>query len=298
MKFSQINLSGQNSALAQRRVAKCLIKTAGAAICLLSFLLMSPAWADGVSVGKASRLRNLVPAAELEQSAVAEYEQIKKQAELKGELLPDNHAQVVRLRAIAARIIPVADRFNSRAGGWPWEVILLKSPQINAFCMPGGKIAFYTGILDTLKLTDDEAAMVMGHEIAHALREHARARIAKGQLTQLGAGILGGLLGGGHYTDALQLGGNLLSLKFSRSDETDADIVGLDLIARAAFDPRAGVTLWKKMTEANKRSPLELLSTHPAGENRVKEIEKNLPQVMPVYQAALKARQGAAMSKR
>lgn len=258
-------------------------------ILLCSLVFTLPAWADGVNVGKASRLRNLVPAGEIEQSAVAEYEQIKQQAAAKGELMPDSDPQVRRLRAIAARIIPLADRFNSRAQQWPWEVILLSSQQINAFCMPGGKIAFYTGILNMLKLTDDEAAMVMGHEIAHALREHARARIAKGQLTQLGAGVLGGLLGGGRYTDAFRFGGNLLSLKFSRNDETEADVVGLDLIARAGFNPRAGVTLWQKMIEANNSKPLELLSTHPAGQNRVKEIEKHLPEVMPLYEAALKA---------
>jgi Zn-dependent protease with chaperone function len=149
--------------------------------------------------------------------------------------------------------------------------------------MPGGKIAFYSGILDTLKLTDDEVAMVMGHEIAHALREHARERMAKSQATRLGATLIGELLGGGGYTSALQIGGNLLSLKFSRDNESDADLVGMDLAARAGFDPRAGVSLWKKMATANERAPLEFMSTHPAGENRIREIEKHLPKVMPLY---------------
>jgi predicted Zn-dependent protease len=168
-------------------------------------------------------------------------------------------------------------------------VNLIGSKQINAFCMPGGKIAFYTGLLDTLKLSDDEVATVMGHEIAHALREHVRERIAKSQMTQLGATLLGELVGGGRYTGAFQTGGNLLTLKFSRDDESEADVAGLDLAARAGFDPRAAVSLWRKMTAANSKAPLEFLSTHPAGENRIKEIETHLPEVMPLY---LKARRG------
>lgn len=264
--------------------------------CLLSLALgcALPANADGVNVGKPSALRNLVPAAEVEQQSVQQYEQLKQQAAAKGALGPDNHSQVKRLRAIAGRMIPLAGRYNPRASQWQWEVNLIGSKQINAFCMPGGKIAVYTGLIDTLKLTDDELAMVMGHEIAHALREHARERMAKSGLTQLGAGLLGELIGGGQYAGAFRFGGDLLNLKFSRSDESDADVVGLDLAARAGFDPRAGVTLWQKMMAANQAAPLEFLSTHPAGQNRVKGIEKHLSEVMPLYEAAKKAEQAAA----
>jgi Zn-dependent protease with chaperone function len=248
-----------------------------------------PARADGVDVGKPTSVRNLDSAGALERQAVQEYEQLKRQAAGKRALASDDHPQVKRLRVIAARMIPFVDRFNPRARQWQWEVNLIGSKQINAFCMPGGKIVFYTGILDTLKLTDDEVAMVMGHEIAHALREHARERMAKNQMTQLGASLLGELVGGGRYTGAFQLGGNLLSLKFSRDDESEADIAGLDLAARAGFDPRAAVTLWQKMAAANSRAPLEFLSTHPAGENRIKEIQGHLPAVMPLYEKARKA---------
>ena len=245
-----------------------------------------PAQADGVDVGKPSSVRNLVPAGAVEKQAAQEYGQLKRQAASRRALGPDDHPQVLRLRAIAARMIPFVDRFNPRARQWQWEVNLIGSKQVNAFCMPGGKIAFYSGILDTLKLTDDEAAMVMGHEIAHALREHARERMAKSQITQLGANLLGELVGGGRYAGAFQMGGNLLSLKFSRDDESEADVVGLDLAARAGFDPRAGVSLWQKMAAANSRAPLEFLSTHPAGEHRIREIEKHLPEVMPLYEKA------------
>ena len=167
-------------------------------IALLAFAAGLPVLAaDGVQIGEPSAMRNLVPAGALEKQAAQQYGELKRQAASKQALAPDDHPQVKRLRAIAARMIPFAGRFNPRAGQWQWEVNLIGSKQINAFCMPGGKIAFYTGILDTLKLTDDEVAMVMGHEIAHALREHARERMAKNQMTQLGATLLGELVGGG-----------------------------------------------------------------------------------------------------
>ncbi len=262
-----------------------------ALIAFVALALGLPAGAaDGVEVGKPSVLSNLVPAAAVERQAAQQYDQLKRQAAAKQALGPDDHPQVRRLRAIATRMIPFVDRFHPDARQWRWEVNLIGSKQINAFCMPGGKIAFYSGLLDQLKLTDDEVAMVMGHEIAHALREHARERMAKSQITQLGASLLGELVGGGRYSGAFQLGGNLLSLKFSRDDEAEADVVGLDLAARAGFDPRAAVSLWQKMAAANSRAPLEFLSTHPAGDNRIKEIEKQLPAVMPLYEKARRGR--------
>jgi len=257
-----------------------------AAVCLI----VPPAAGQGVDVGEPSKLRKLVPAEQLERTAAREYDQLKQAAATKKALADADHPQVKRLRAIAARLTPFAARFNPRATQWNWEINLIGSKQINAFCMPGGKIAFYTGILDQLKLTDDEAAVVMGHEIAHALREHARERMAKSTLTNLGAGLLGELVGGGKYAGAFRVGGDLLSLQFSRSDESEADVVGLDLAARAGYDPRAGVSLWRKMTEASRGAPPEFLSTHPAGDNRIREIEKHLPEVMPLYEAARKRR--------
>ena len=249
-----------------------------------------PSDKDGVQVGEASTLRKLVPAEQLERAASQQYLQLKQQAASQGALAPDNHPQLLRLRSIASRILPYVTRFHPRANRWQWEVNLIGSSQLNAFCMPGGKIAFYTGIIDRLKLTDDEIAVIMGHEIAHALREHARERIAKTQLTHGIANIASELLAGTKYGGLAQLGlqggANLLSLKFSRDDETEADVVGLDLAARAGFDPRAGISLWQKMAAANKGVPPQWLSTHPAGPNRIKEIEQHLPEVLPLYDAA------------
>jgi predicted Zn-dependent protease len=155
--------------------------------------------------------------------------------------------------------------------------------------MPGGKIAFYSGILKTLQLTDDEVAMVMGHEIAHALREHARERMGKNAATGIGASLLTQILGLGQIGQTVtNYGAQLLTLEFSRSDESEADLVGMELAARAGFDPRAGVTLWQKMGAANKGAPPQWLSTHPAGSTRIADIEANLPRVMPLYERARK----------
>ena len=241
---------------------------------------------QGIDVGKPSSWRQLVPAEGIERQAAQQYEQLKRQAAAKNALGTSQNEQVRRLRGIAERIIPNTGRFNPRASEWHWEINLIRSSQINAFCMPGGKIAFYSGILETLHLTDDEVAIVMGHEMAHALREHAREQAAKSELTRLGATFLGDVIGGGRYSGLFSAGGNLLTLRFSRDDESEADLVGLDLAARSGYDPRAGVTLWQKMTASQKGAPVPWLSTHPSGPNRINEIERHLPQVMPLYTEA------------
>ncbi len=150
---------------------------------------------EGVEMRGTSVLARLVPAEDVEKSAGQQYAQMMQQANAKNALAPKDHPQLIRLRAIAKNLIPFTAEWNERAKGWQWEVNLISSNQVNAFCMPGGKIAFYTGILDQLKLTDDEAAMVMGHEIAHALREHARERIGKGAATNIGAGLVSQIFG-------------------------------------------------------------------------------------------------------
>ena len=248
------------------------------------------ACAQGVDVGEASSFRNIVPAEQMEKESVKQYRQLLKQAAAKEALAPDSHPQLKRLRAIANRLMPQAERFNPRAAQWHWEVNLIGSKQINAFCMPGGKIAFYTGILNTLKLTDDEVAMIMGHEMAHALREHAREQAAKNTLTGIAANVLGMVFAGSNYSDvaniALNAGQGLATRAFSRSDESEADLVGMELAARGGFDPRAGITLWEKMAKASKGAPPEFLSTHPANASRIEEIRRHLPDVMPLYERA------------
>ena len=252
---------------------------------------VAPALAQ-VEVGSASTMRKLVPAETLERSAAQQYQQMLDQARAQRALAPPEHPQLQRLHAIAKRLIPFTAPWNERAGQWRWEVNLIGSQQINAFCMPGGKIAFYTGILDKLKLTEDEAAMIMGHEMAHALREHARERLAKTQATSIGIRLGSQLLGLGDLGNAAaSLGGQLLTLKFSRSDETDADLVGLELAARAGYQPDAAVSLWQKMGKASgsQQAGLAFLSTHPSGPDRIRELQQNVPKVQGLYQAARKA---------
>jgi predicted Zn-dependent protease len=249
---------------------------------------------EGVDIdaSKESAFAKLVPAAEVEASAHQQYGQMLKEAAEKNALAPDTYPQLVRLRRIAQELIPQSYEWNPRAKEWKWEVNLIGSNQINAFCMPGGKIAFYTGILNQLKLSDDEVAMVMGHEIAHALREHARERMGKATATN-GLATIGSTLASAVFgispnvTDFVaKQGANLLNLKFSRDDETEADLVGMELAARAGYDPRAGVTLWQKMSEANKGAPPQWLSTHPSGNTRIEDIQANLPKVLPLYERA------------
>ncbi|HJV72306.1 MAG TPA: M48 family metallopeptidase [Ideonella sp.] len=244
---------------------------------------------DGVraDVGRESRFSSLVSAEDVEGAAGQQYGQLKREAAAKGLLAPEGHPQLVRLRAISQRIIPFAGAWNRRAAQWRWEVILIHKKDLNAFCMPGGKIAYFDGLLARLQLSDDEVAMIMGHEMAHALREHARERMGKTAATRVGAGLISSLLGLGNFGDAaLNIGAQLLTLKFSREDESEADLVGLELAARAGYDPRAGITLWQKMMKAAEGAPPEFISTHPAGPTRVKDIETALPKVQPLYAAA------------
>ncbi|MBQ5965610.1 M48 family metallopeptidase [Massilia sp. ZL223] len=244
---------------------------------------------DGIRVKPLSRTRVLIPEEQLNEAAAQQYTTMMGEAQQKGVLLPDSHPEVKRLRAIAQRIIPHAPRWNQNAAQWQWQVNLIDANQVNAFCMPGGRIGFFTGILSSLKLTDDEVAAVMGHEIAHALREHGRERMAKSSLTGIGARVGGALISGIFGIDPNITGtvanyaGQMLVLKFSRDEEREADLVGLDISARAGYDPRAGIALWRKMAALGKRTPLEILSTHPGGETRIADIESHMNVLLPLY---------------
>jgi len=263
---------------------------AGLAFALPAAAATAPAESDGVKVGEKSRVASLVSAEKIEREAAGQYAQLLRDARSRDALGPDNHPQVQRLRRIAAELIPNATRFNPRAAQWKWEVNLIASKQVNAFCMPGGKIAFFSGIIDTLKLTDDEIATVMGHEIAHALREHGRERAAKSGIATgvtFAATIASHLLGWGDAGRQLAGAGSQLALlSFSRGDETEADIVGMDLAARAGYDPRAGIKLWEKMAAVSKGQPPQWLSTHPSHTTRVDEIRKHLKETLPLYAKA------------
>lgn len=230
----------------------------------------------------------LVSSEEMNQMAEQAYDQLKTEKSEEG-TLNRNDALLGRVRAVAARIQPQTSVFRPDAPGWNWEVNVISSDELNAFCMPGGKIMFYTGLIEQLELSDAEIAIVMGHEIAHALREHSREQVSQAYAAQAAIGIGAALFGLGQNSANLAATGYqaLVATRFSRTDENEADQIGLELSARAGYDPRAGVTLWQKMMNANQGGrPPELLSTHPSEANRVQQIEALLPTVMPLYTAA------------
>ncbi len=262
---------------------------------------------EGIRVER-SRALSLASAQAVEKEAAQQFAALKREAADKRALASADHPQLKRLQRIAEQLIAYAPRFNERARDWKWEVILIGSRQINAFCMPGGKIAFFTGILDTLKLDDDEVAMVMGHEIAHALLEHGRERVGKGRAAQaltFGASIASQMMGFGDLGGYLAQGAAKLTLlKFGREDETEADLVGLDLAARAGYDPRAAIRLWQKMAQGSgggnagqsartQGASPEWLSTHPSHDRRIDEIRAALPKVMPLFERAAQHSPGA-----
>lgn len=264
------------------------------ALAAVAFALALPALAqevalvaapdDGVRVDRRySKVREIVPMEVIDQQAAREYEQVKQEAIAKRALLDDDDPQVQRLREIGIRLLPQTVLWNPRAGRWPWEINVIRARQINAFCMPGGKMAVYTGLLDELKLTDDEVAVVMGHEIAHALEEHARQRAAQAEISNLGANVVSQLTGFGNLGN-MDIGSSarMLSLRFSRLEETEADLIGMDIAARAGYDPRAAVTLWQKMGKFLQAGD-DFSSTHPSGRSRIAVLEAHMKEVLPLY---------------
>jgi len=243
--------------------------------------------AGAVGVERSQLMSPLVSEADLRKGSDQAYRQVLQQAQGKGTLNVDA-ALTQRVRGIAARIIPVTAAFRPDAPSWKWDVNVIRSDQLNAWCMPGGKIVFYSGLITKLQLTDDEIAAIMGHEIAHALREHARERASEQQAAGLLIGIGAAALGVG------QVGADLSTMAYkvavgmpnSRAHETEADRIGVELAARAGYDPRAAMSLWQKMAQSGGGAPPEWLSTHPAAATRQKDLEVYAARVMPLYEQA------------
>ena len=271
---------------ARRRVLK---RAAAGALLALPAAAALAQQREGVQVGPRSNFESLVPAAEIEAEAARGYHDMLAQARAAHRLAPPEHVQLRRLVMISQRLRPFAGMWNERAIGWQWEVNLINSPEINAFCMPGGKIAFYWGILPKLQLSDDEVAMVMGHEMTHALREHGRAQIGKQMATQSAISLLANMFGWSNASRQVAgMSGRLLSLKFSRDDETEADLIGLELAARAGYLPQAAISLWQKMEAASRGAPPAFLSDHPSNPDRLRVIAANIPRVQGLYARAPK----------
>lgn len=241
---------------------------------------------QGGAVGASRSQLLLVSSQQLDQMAAQGYAKLNADAAAKGTLNTDA-AMLRRIRTVAARIQPQTAVFRSDAPAWQWEVNLIDSPELNAFCMPGGKIMFYTGLVRKLQLSDEEIAVVMGHEIAHALREHSREQVSQAVAAQTAIGFGAQLLGLGE--GASQLTGSayeaLVATRFSRAHENEADRIGLELMARAGYNPQAGVTLWQKMASVSGSGGAGFLSSHPSDGSRAQQIQALLPTVMPLYQA-------------
>jgi Zn-dependent protease with chaperone function len=241
-----------------------------------------------IRFGNTALFRNLVSPATLEAQSADEYTQIIHDAQRDKTLLPDNNALVKRVREIANHEIPFALKWNDRAKNWKWEINVIKSPDVRMYCLPGGKIVVYSGLVDKLHLNDNEIGMMIGHEIAHALREHARERLGRQQAAQLSGNTMPQLFGFSNYaSQPLDIGDALLSMRYSPADETEADVIGSEIASRAGYDPRAAVTLWNKIDTATRRSDSGFIWMHPYGPDRKQDLLKRMPDMMPLYAKAV-----------
>ena len=237
--------------------------------------------------GKGRSQLLLVSSDQVMQQSLQYYEQQNQQARAKGDLITSG-AEWSRVNAVMLRLVPQVGTFRPDAARWPWQLVLIDEDTVNAHVMAGGKITVYTGLIRKLKLSDDEIAAVMGHEMAHALREHTREKMSQSAAGDLAISIGGALLGAGEGVQQMaSLGKQLaLDLPFSRGMESEADLYGLELAARAGYDPRAAVTLWQKMARAGGSNGPGFLSTHPAPGDRMAALEAAIPKVMPLFEAA------------
>ncbi|TFH11100.1 MAG: M48 family peptidase [Nitrosomonadales bacterium] len=242
-----------------------------------------------VGVNRAQYMFSGLSEKQVQTSAATAYQQEITKANQQGMLNQDKKLYA-RVKLIADRLISHTVTFRSDASSWAWEVNVQSNDQLNAYCMPGGKIMVYSGIIQKLTLSDDELAAVMGHEIAHALREHGRERMSEQMAEKVIVGV--GAMALGLSEESTSLVGMVTNVTFglphSRTHETEADLMGLELMARAGYNPNAAANVWRKMGRVSKNNPPEFLSTHPSSSSRIRDLNLNVPKVMPLYQAAKK----------
>jgi Peptidase family M48 len=286
----------------------CKVMAAVAAVTALAALLparLSAAEASAPSAGSApsyvpgavvrfgygAMFRRIVPSPVLEAQSAVEYTALVERARENGGLLPATHARVERVRAIVMRIAPFADKWSDRVKDWRWEVNVVRSPRIGMYCLPGGKILIYTGLIDRIRPRDDELGVLFGHEIAHALREQVREKLNAQQATPLGASPMPRLYGVAEFDGTAPLtpptiGSPVASIQYDATDETEADVIGDDIAARAGFDPRAAVPLWDKLAEATRRDSNGFIRIHPYSDARRSDIIKRMPDMLALYAKA------------
>ena len=238
------------------------------------------------AVGIERRQQMLVSEAEVDKGAQAAYAQELEKARGAGKLNTDERL-LAQVKRVSTHLIPETAVFRPDATGWNWQVNVQSTPELNAYCMPGGKIMVYSGLVDELHLSDAELAAVVGHEMAHALREHTRERVSRAEAQNLIVGGIAAIAGLGSLGTSIagQVANVTFGLPHSREQESEADYIGLELMARAGYDPNAAISLWKKMAAAEKGSSPAFLSTHPTSSTRIQDLEARLPRVLPLYEA-------------
>jgi predicted Zn-dependent protease len=266
-----------------------VVSALSAALLLTGCQSVNTTSGGAVGVERKQYMFSMLSSQEVDQMYAQSYQKTVGEASSKG-VLDKTSNEARRVQAIADRLIAQAPTFRPDAAQWKWEVNLIKSDELNANCGPGGKIIFYTGLIDTLKLTDDEIAAIMGHEIAHALREHGREAMSKAYGIEMAKQGAGALLGLGQDTMALAdtVANYGMTLPNSRANENEADLIGLELAARAGYNPNAAITLWNKMSKVSEGAPPEFMSTHPASASRIAALQAAIPKVMPLYNSAKK----------
>ncbi|CAG4906065.1 Beta-barrel assembly-enhancing protease [Paraburkholderia saeva] len=244
---------------------------------------------QSIRYGNPAAFRNLIPSPMLESQASAEFDEIARGASHANKLYPPTDARTKRIRTTLDQLIPFSLKWNERAKGWKWDVAVVKSPDIRMYCLPGGKVVVYGGLLDRVRLNDNELGMLLGHEIAHALREHARERLGEQQAAQIVSGPIPQLFGLADLGAApLGIGTQLLEMKYESTDETEADVIGSDIASRAGFDPRAAITLWDKLAVATRNNREQgFIYVHPYTPARRADIMKRLPDMLPLYAKAI-----------
>ena len=261
-----------------------------ATLALTSILLACANTTRSGAVGVNRSQFLVVSASEVDRLSAVSYNEQNQKAKEKNILLTSG-PEYDRLKAISNRLISQTGVFRDDTRQWNWQLVLINAPILNATCAPGGKITFYTGLIEQLNLTDDEIAAIMGHEIAHALREHGRERLsqamAQSAVTNIAMAAAGAY--GSAISAANQAAQYILVLPNSRQNESEADAIGLELAARAGFKPQAAISVWQKMNKATQgKGTPEFLSTHPSGETRIEQLSELMPAVEPLYLSAPK----------